>query len=261
MKKTGTILFTLALSMAASAGIKHPSLLFTPQRVECARKALDNDTAMASAWQKILAEADLQLAKGDVRKLEYPALVYQMTGDSRYADKIREVLLKTAKVESWADKEMMARRPAWRSELQMAHRAFQLALAYDAVYDRLSAADRREIASGLYRLAVEPLLGDWIAEPTRIHSLNSMGHNWWTSCVGMGAILGLAISNEIPQAGKLAEQAVEALPEWFDFAGDVIQHKPKTFDRDGGMYESINYASFGSTEALLLRMEIGRAHV
>lgn len=78
--------------------------------MECARKALDNDTAMASAWQKILAEADLQLAKGDVRKLEYPALVYQMTGDSRYADKIREVLLKTAKVESWADKEMMARR-------------------------------------------------------------------------------------------------------------------------------------------------------
>ena len=260
MKKTGTILFTLALSMAASAGIKHPSLLFTPQRVECARKALDNDTAMASAWQKILAEADLQLAKGDVRKLEYPALVYQMTGDSRYADKIREVLLKTAKVESWADKEMMARRPAWRSELQMAHRAFQLALAYDAVYDRLSAADRREIASGLYRLAVEPLLGDWIAEPTRIHSLNSMGHNWWTSCVGMGAILGLAISNEIPQAGKLAEQAVEALPEWFDFAGDVIQHKPKTFDRDGGMYESINYASFGSTEALLLRMAWLNSH-
>lgn len=260
MKKIVTILASLAVGISATAGIKHPSLLFTPQRVEAAQRTLKTDTAMASAWQKILAEADAQLERGDVRKLEYPALAYQMTGDRKYADKIREVLLKTAKIKSWGDREMLARKPAWRSELQMAHRAFQLALAYDAVYDILSPADRKEIAGGLYTLAVEPLLGDWLAEPTRIHSLNSMGHNWWTSCVGMGAILGLAISNEIPQAGKLAEQAVEALPEWFDFAGDIIQHKPKTFDRDGGMYESINYASFGTTEALLLRMAWLNSH-
>lgn len=250
----------LIVMTAGAANIKHPSLLFTPQRVEAAKKAVKTDTAMASAWQKILAEADNQLNKGDVRKLEYPALAYQMTGDRRYSDKIREVLAKTAKVKSWGDKEMLARRPAWRSELQMAHRAFQLALAYDAVYNDMTPAERREIADGLYRLAVEPLLGDWIDEPSRIHSLNSMGHNWWTSCVGMGAILGMAIGNEVPEAAASATAAVEALPEWFDFAGDVIQHKPRTFDRDGGMYESINYASFGITEALLLRMAYLNSH-
>ena len=251
----------IALLAAAPAGaLKHPSLLFTPARVEAASRALKTDTAMASAWQKILAEADAQLTKGDVRRLEYPALAWQMTGDTRYADKVREVLLKTADVKSWGDREMLARRPAWRSELQMAHRAFQLAVAYDAVYDRLSPADRRHIAGGLYRLAVEPLLGDWIDDTKRIHSLNSMGHNWWTSCAGMGALLGLAISDEVPEAGRLAREAVDALPEWFDFAGDVIQHKPRTFDRTGGMYESINYASFGITEALLLRLAWLNSH-
>lgn len=259
MKHLLFLLLTLMASMPAAA-IKHPSLLFTPDRVDAARKAVKTDTAMASAWSRILAEADAQLDKGDVRRLEYPALAYQMTGDERYADLIRRVLLKTAAVESWGDREMLARRPAWRSELQMAHRAFQLAVAYDAVYDRLSPADRRTIADGLWRLAVEPLLGDWLAEPTRIHSLNSMGHNWWTSCVGMGALLGLAISNEVPRAGELAGQAVEALPQWFDFAGDPVQRKPRTFDRDGGMYESINYASFGTTEALLLRMAWLNSH-
>lgn len=261
MKRTLLTFFVLALlGLAASAAIKHPSLLFTPQRVEAAKKAVKTDSAMAAAWQKILAEADAQLQKGDVRKLEYPALAYQMTGDRKYSDKIREVLGKTAKVKSWADAEMMARTPSWRSELQMAHRAFQLALAYDAVYADMSASERKEIARGLYNLAVEPLLGDWLNEPTRIHSLNSMGHNWWTSCVGMGALLGLAIGNEVPEAAAGAEAAVEALPEWFDFAGDVIQRKPKTFDRDGGMYESINYASFGTTEALLLRMAWLNSH-
>ncbi len=255
-----TLTVIAAFAVSVCAAIKHPSLLFTPQRVEAAKKAVGTDTAMAAAWQKILAEADVQLQKGDVRKLEYPALAYQMTGDKKYSDKIREVLGKTAKVKSWADAEMMARTPSWRSELQMAHRAFQLALAYDAVYADMSPVERSEVARGLYRLAVEPLLGDWINEPTRIHSLNSMGHNWWTSCVGMGALLGLAISNEVPEAAAGAEAAVEALPEWFDFAGDVIQRKPRTFDRDGGMYESINYASFGITEALLLRMAWLNSH-
>ena len=116
----------------------------------------------------------------------------------------------------------------------MAHKAYQLAVAYDAIYDCLSASERKKIANGLYRLAVEPLLGDWVNEPTRIHSLNSMGHNWWTSCVCMGGVLALAISNELPEAAEAARMAVDALPEWFDFAGDAVQQKPRTFDRAGG---------------------------
>jgi hypothetical protein len=39
------------------------------------------------------------------------------------------MLLDIAKIESWSDAEMMQRTPAWRSELQMAHKSFQIALA------------------------------------------------------------------------------------------------------------------------------------
>ncbi len=250
----------LTAAIPCDAKIKHPSLLITKERVEAAEKRMANDSIQATAWNRIKDEADLQLQKGDVRKLEYLALAYMMTDSTKYADKIKDVLLKTAKTESWGDREMLARNPAWRSELQMAHKSFQVAVAYDVVYNLLTPAERKEIATGMYRLAVEPMLGDWLNEPTRIHSLNSMGHNWWTSCVGMGALLGLAIGNEVPEAAAGAEAAVEALPEWFDFAGDVIQRKPKTFDRDGGMYESINYASFGTSEALLLRLAWLNSH-
>lgn len=246
--------------LMTDAKITHPSLLFTPARVKAARERVKTDSVQSAAYDQILATAEGLLTKNDVRRMEYPALAYQLTGDKRYADKLREMLLQVAQTESWADKEMMQRDPAWRSELQMAHKAFQLAVAYDAIYDTLSASDRKKIAQGLWRLAGEPLTGDWLTEPTRIHSLNSMGHNWWTSCVGMGALLGLALSNELPEAEEAARRAVEALPEWFEFAGDVIQHKPRTFDREGGMYESINYASFGITEALLLRMAWLNSH-
>ncbi len=240
--------------------IKHPSLLFTPDRVKAAMKRCDTDTAQASAWHSILERADAELERSDVRSLQYPALAYQATGERKYANKVVDILKSTAKVDSWADAEMMMRNPAWRSELQMAHRAFQLAVGYDAVYDCLTPTERKEIAQGLWCLAVEPLLGDWILEPTRIHSLNSMGHNWWSSCVGMGGLLALAISNELPEAREAAQRAVELLPEWFDFAGDQVQRKSRSFDRDGGMYESINYASFGITEALLLRMAWLNSH-
>lgn len=250
----------LAAVRAEAKAISHPSLLFTPERVAAARKAVARDTVRAAALRGIMAQADRFVERPDVMKMEYPALAYQWTGDTRYAEALRAMLLKTAATKSWANAEMMARDPQWRSELQMAHRAFQCALAYDAIYHFLSPAERREIARGLWRLAGEPLLGDWLLEPTRIHSLNSMGHNWWTSCVGMGGLLALAIGNEVPEAAAAAEAAVESLPEWFDFAGDAIQQKPRTFDRAGGMYESINYASFGITEALLLRLAWLNSH-
>ena len=241
-------------SAAFAKNIQHPSLLFTQDRVEQSKNKCKNDTAYANAYAKIIDTADNLLGKNDVKSMEYLALAYQLTSDKKYSDKIREMLIKVAETDTWIDKEMALRKPAWRSELQMAHKSFQLAVAYDAIYNTLSQSDKKQIATGLYRLAVEPLLGDWIAEPSRIHTLNSMGHNWWSSCVGMGGLLALAISNEVPEAAELSQMAVDALPEWFDFAGDVIQHKPKTFDREGGMYESVNYAAFGISEALLLRM-------
>lgn len=248
-------------SIIMSARIAHPSLLFTPERVERAKEMIKKDDFFRKGWENIKSVADEQV-KGtpDLMKLEYPVLAYQITGDKKYADAVKKVLLSTAKIKSWGDAEMLARTPAWRSELQMAHRAYRLAIAFDALYNDLTPDERTEIAEGLYNLAVEPLLGDWVLEPSRIHSLNSMGHNWWTSCAGMGGLLALAISNEIPEANEGAQVLSELLPEWFEFSGDMIQHKPKTFDDDGGMYESINYASFGITEALLFRMAWANSH-
>jgi hypothetical protein len=264
MKARNKIVVALCLWTSAFAGmaqrIAHPSLLFTPQRVEEARREAKADSAYARAWREIQKKADEQLEKNNVAGMEYLALGFQMTDDKRYAEKLRTLLLDVAKTDSWSDSEMIVRKPAWRSELQMAHKSYQLALAYDAVYDYLSAGDRKTIAQGVYRLAVVPALGDWLLEPTRIHTLNSMGHNWWSSCVGMGGLLALAISNEVPEAREGARRVMEVLPEWFDFAGDAMLHKPRTFDRDGGMYESINYASFGISEALLMRLAWKNTH-
>ena len=255
-----TCLLLISWSGWGQTKIKHPSLLFTNERVALAKSKIDRDTAYAKAWQEIVAQADQLLERPNPEKIEYVALAYQVTRDNRYADWIKLLLQEMAAAESFGNAEMLARRPAWRSELKMAWKAQQAAIGYDVIYDRLSAAERKQLAQGFYRVMVEPLLGDWLLAPTRIHSLNSMGHNWWTACINGGALLALAISNELPEAAEAAQLAVESLPEWFDFAGDVIQNKPKTFDRDGGMYESVNYANYGISQALLLRLAWINSH-
>ena len=234
--------------------INHPSLLYTPQRIQQVKQRMQHEPKLQEAWGDIKKTADKALQKKDFNRLDYLSLAYLMTDNKEYADAIKEILLKAVEAESWGDVEMMARIPAWRSQLGMAHKSFLSAVGYDAAYNVMSSSERKKIAEGLKRLAVEPALGDWLLEPTRIHSLNSMGHNWWTSCVCQGGILALSLQNELPEVKEWVEQLHESLPEWFDFAGDVLQQKAKSFDEAGGMYESLNYANFGIQEALLFRI-------
>lgn len=251
MKKIFLLLLLLICLVPVSAQrLKHPTLLYTPEKIQQTKERIATEPEREKAWISIRDTADEQLEREDFRKIDYLSLAYLMTGEKKYADKVKNLLLEIIKLDNSGNEEMLARRPAWRADLGVAHKAYLSAIAFDAVYNILSHGERKQIAEGLNRLFLEPCLGDWITEPTRIHSLNSMGHNWWTSCVCMGGILALSLQNELPEAKAGVEAVYEALPQWFDFAGDVLQHKPKSFDDNGGMYESLSYASFGLQEAL-----------
>lgn len=230
--------------------VKHPSLLYTPERISQVKQRMQHEPQLAAAWEDIKQTADKELKGKSLNKADYLSLAYLMTGDKRYSNKLKEILLDVIKSKTWGSSEMLARRPAWHADLGVAHKSYLSAIAYDAVYNDLSTTEKKKIAEGLYCLGVEPSLGDWLLEPTRIHSLNSMGHNWWTSCVCMGGILALSLQNELEDAKEGAQAVYDYLPEWFLFAGDVLQQKAKTFDEAGGMYESLNYANFGIQEAL-----------
>lgn len=261
MKRTLLCLVAfLCLSWVQAQKISHPSLLFTPQRIQQAKQHMQNDSTMQKAWNDIKRTADDAMKKKDFNKLDYLALAYQMTENKEYAYAIKDILLKAIEAETWGDAEMLARTPVWHSQLNIAHKSFLCTVAFDAAYDVFSSSERKSIAQGLKRLAIEPALGDWLLEPTRIHSLNSMGHNWWTSCACQGGLLAMCLQNELPEAKEWVAELQESIPEWFDFAGDVLQQKAKSFDEEGGMYESLNYANFGIQEVLLFRIAWMNVH-
>ncbi|SFD96338.1 heparinase II/III domain-containing protein [Flavobacterium phragmitis] len=252
MKKILLTAFVIVSNLLWSQKIQHPALLLTSERVNYAKKMMDSDPKLKEAWKIIKKQADEALSKNDLLKTDYLALAYLMSNDKKYAEKAKEILLNSVRGKQWSSTdEMMLRKPAWRADLGFSHKCRISAIAFDGIYNTLSEAERKEITEGLFNYGVVPGLGDWFLEPTRIHSLNSMGHNWWTSCASMSALLALSIANEVPQAATAAVKFYEQLPEWFAFAGDELQNKPKSFDKNGGMYESINYANFGISEALV----------
>jgi hypothetical protein len=239
---------------------RHPYLFFGKNKTDQLKLKIKTDTAINNNWKSILSQADALLIKGDAKaKIDYLSLAFLVTGEQKYADKVKEVLLKLCSQKTWSNEEMMKREPAWTSDLKTAENCWVVAIGYDAIYNSLSAGEKKIIVDGVVRMGIKPALNDWLLSGTRIHTLNSMGHNWWSACVGMAGIASIAVMDENKEAKNWVQQVSAAFEEWFLFNGDDLQFKPKTMDQDGGMYESFNYASFGTGEYLFFRLAFANA--
>lgn len=234
----------------------HPYLFCTPANIAAVKLKVQQDPAFAQAWQKMLADADrfTEDQRAGLNRAEVLGLAYRMTGEDKYAQAVRRILLNECRREAWGERMLLNRTPPWNAGLNEARNCYDMAVGFDSVYDALSGQDRRTIASGLVRLGILPTLNDWLIGPERIHSLDTMGHNWWSGCVFMAGIASMAVMNEEPRAAQWLEKISEGSLEWFDFAGSSLQNKPRNFDRAGGFYESVNYAAFGMSEYLLFRV-------
>lgn len=180
-------------------------------------------------------------------------LAYHATGDARFAERIRETLLHYATYREWIGPGFASRKPRWHSELATAAITFGFATGYDAIAERLSADERRRIREALIDRGIRPLLEDWVLPETRIHALDSMGHNWWSVCVSSAGVGLLAIAEEEPRAAEWLRRTREALAQWFRYSGNVLQNKPATFDPAGGLYESVGYTEYALAEYLRFR--------
>ncbi len=229
----------------------HPYLFYTPERILHLKERMKKDTMMARVWEEMKASADKAVGAGN-GNLEELSFVYGMTGDGKYAEIVKKGLLQLISRKAWDG--LDDRTPKWNSALGTAKNNFTAATAYDAIYNYLSKDERKQIADGIVKLGIEPSLSDWISTDKRLHSLNSMGHNWWSAIVFEAGIASLAVMNEIPQARNWAEEVMRASKEWFTFSGSLLENKPSNFDPAGGFYESVSYANFGVSEYLLFRL-------
>jgi hypothetical protein len=230
----------------------HPYLFYTSSKVSELKEKVREDSSFARSWKLILEKATAATNAGKGGNIEELSLAYRMTGDKKYALQAKFLLQESLKRTAWDG--LDDRTPRWNSALGTAHNNGTAAITFDAIYDILTPEERKQMAERIVALGIKPSLNDWISSDKRLHTLNSMGHNWWSSIVFQAGIASLAVMNEVAEAKTWAEDVLESADEWFVFSGSVLENKPFTFDPAGGFYESISYANFGVSEYLLFRL-------
>lgn len=252
---------------------QRPRLFYNAESLNRMRAMLaadpDADAALKKRGEELLAaelvpEAVAEIGGGQQANYAKPGnqitemgltlgLLFQLTGDQRYADKLREALLYYTHYVRWAGPGLAERVPPWHSELDTTKFSLGYAAGYDALHRVLSDADRKTIAEGMVRLAVLPTLNDWLLAGTRVHAFDSMGHNWWGVCVAGGGLCALALLGDDERAQGWIDVVDAGYVQWFQYSGNVLQNRMPTFERSGPSYEGVNYSNYGVSEYLHYR--------
>jgi hypothetical protein len=267
-----------AADSASSAWVsRRPRLFYDQARIGELRAQIQPGKPLASQWSAILEnangllraelieEATANQGAGDdagfgrasqqIASMAFTlGIAYHLSGEQRYAEKLRQALLHFGSYHSWHGPGFPRRVPAWHSELNTARFCVAFGVGLDALYSFLSTDDRATISTALREKGILATFQDWLAPDTRIHSLDSMGHNWWAVCVSSAGIAVLSLLGEDKLAPQWLDRVHDALSQWFAFNGSVLLNKVANFDAKGAFYESVNYANYALSEYLRFRL-------
>jgi hypothetical protein len=125
----------------ASPQIRHPNLLLNQEEIEQIKGKIRAQPWAADLFERVKAMADEMITKGTRNERE-TALCYALTGDKRYANAVRRLLLDDARSFQAAintvDLKVQPEYEAW------APRGVY-AWAYDLTYDTFSGAERQAV--------------------------------------------------------------------------------------------------------------------
>lgn len=261
-------------AVSGSPQAVHPRLFYNAASVEQLRRILATEVAMNAGLKRrgeellaadLISESVAMQGEGQHASYGEPGmqmsemgltlgLLFHLTGDKRYADKLREAMLYYSNYIRWTGQSFEHRTPPWYSELDTAKFSFGYATGYDALHDVLADSDRKTILDAMVRLSVLPTLNDWVLPGRRIHSFDSMGHNWWGVCVAGAGLCALALMGDDARAQGWIDAMDAGFEQWFNYPGNVLQNRVATFERSGPSYEGVNYTKYGVTEYLHYRL-------
>ena len=252
--------------------MNHPYLFFSSADLAAYREKLKADPAARSRYEKATEKAEEYLTEPFVtweyangsetlhanfgalngqanRLLGCLGLKFLAEGDERCAARLRAMTEHFIAFDRWYARSYFVREPnPWHSDLCSVATALALARVFDIIRDYLTPDERLTLARGIFDKGVLPALGDWALPQTRIHALDSMGHNWWAVCIASPATALLALRDDLPGTdcdGMLA-CADHALAEYLTYPGNTLFNKPRSFDDEGFFYEGVGYDNYGT---------------
>ncbi len=249
-----SLLLLLFCGLVLSANAQNRKyLIYTDENIARLKEQIKNNEAVKKNWESQHQDALNLLEKKKLRSSDglLLGLAYRLTGEEKFASKLKELLFDYASKETWEGRTLLQRDPPWQAGLGTSHTSYDIAMGYDSIYDFLTKKERQELAQRIVDLGIVPAQEDWLSPEKNMHTFDTMGHNWWSACVYMSGFAALAIRDEVPEAANWAKETEGYTQEWMSYTGSVLQNKPPTFDKDGGFYESLNYAEYAASQYLL----------
>lgn len=248
--------------------MQHPNLFFTRDDVAAYRVRLQNDPAAKARYDAQVAtvedclneelftmefcdtDGNFGRINGQANRLaDVLGTKYIVEGDTRCLAKLKQLLAHYISYERWYAPEYFDRKPLpWHSDLWSAAATLALGRVYDLIYDDLTPEERKTFAEGIYEKGVLPAMQDWVLHDTRLHAVDSMGHNWWSVCVCEPGVGFLAIMDELPKdvVANLLGEIDDAMAGFLSFEGNPLINKIRTYDEKGLFYESISYGDYAT---------------
>ncbi len=207
LKTVVIVLFCSFLSNQMYAQ-NHPSLMLTQAKLAEVRLACENSSLLKSSYQKVKADADLVITQPitvpipkdggggythEQHKRNYAvmlncATVYQITGDKKYADYVKEMLLSYAhQYEKWPlhpkrKNDKGGGKIFWQSLNDFVWQVYTIQ-AYDLVFNGISKKDRATIEKHLFMPILKFFTVDRVEVFDQIHNHGT----WDLAAVGMTA--------------------------------------------------------------------------
>ncbi|MBQ6119665.1 MAG: hypothetical protein IJK98_10565, partial [Clostridia bacterium] len=245
--------------------MQHPYLFFSSADAAAYRERLQSDPAARARYEKATANAEALLSEPFVtwqevngsetlhanfglmnqqasRFCDSLGLKYLAEGDGRCAARLKELLAHFITFDRWYAHSYVVRQPnPWHSDLCSTRAALAAGRIYDMIRPSLSPEERLTLARGVFEKGVLPALGDWALPATRIHALESMGHNWWAVCISEAATALLALRDDLPgeDCDAILSCADNALAAYLTYPGNPLFNKPRNFDDRGMFYEGV----------------------
>ena len=184
---------------------QHPSLMLTKKGVAEIRAGIDKYPLLASSFREVKADADKALANSmlvpvpadggggvthEQHKKNYQYVLacgtaYQLTGEKKYADYVKDMLLKyAAAYRNWPRHPKRRQEPGgkifWQN-LNDAVWGVYMIQGYDCVYDALSVADRAKIENDLFA----EMVNEMSVVNAKVFNLIHNHATWNVAAVGM----------------------------------------------------------------------------
>lgn len=163
--------------------------------------------------------------------VENIGFAYMMTGDTKYADKVKETILTVCSFPDWNSKHF----------LDVGTMSAAVALGYDWCYDNFTDNEKIAVKNALINYALKPVMDDYNEVAGRVRTFkwsskttDAYPNNWISICTAGTIMAALAIGDEdmgeFSDAGTVVTEGIERLKDLAD-----------TYLPDGGFMDGPHY--------------------